>query len=94
MPTFADPELARDDPWLKACQAASAEPTRLDPETPPRQPREPGEDGVWLLRFRNRQGRLCKVRATTRDVRGASAPACCRPWSRPAVPNRRNSGRS
>ncbi len=66
MPTFADPERARDDPWLKACQAAAAEPTRLDPETPPRKP--PPADGVWLLRYRNRAGRLCKVRATTRDV--------------------------
>ncbi len=66
VPTFADPERARDDPWVKVCQAAAAEPTRLDPEAPPR-PKAPA-DGVWLLRFRNRAGRLCKVRATTRDV--------------------------
>jgi serine/threonine protein kinase len=68
VPTFADPERARDDPWMKACQAAAAEPTRLDPETPPRPAKDPGEDGIWFLRFRNRAGRLCKVRATTGAV--------------------------
>lgn len=28
LPTFADPELARKDPWIQACLSSSTEPTR------------------------------------------------------------------
>ena len=38
VPTFADPELALQDPWVQPCLASSAEPTRLDPERPPPTP--------------------------------------------------------
>jgi serine/threonine-protein kinase len=70
LPTFADPELAMKDPWVRACLASSGEPTRLDPELPPhRPPPSPPEPAdMWLLRFRGRDGRLCKARATTGQI--------------------------
>jgi serine/threonine-protein kinase len=65
IPSFADPEKARSDPWLQACRS-NAEPTRLDPEAPPRPPEPP--DGIWEVRFRNKTGRLVRLRARTREV--------------------------
>ena len=70
VPTFADPELAKNDPWMQACLASSSERTRLDPNAPPRKEEtiETETDDVWLLRFRNREGRVCKSRATTDEI--------------------------
>jgi hypothetical protein len=55
---------------MQACLASSSERTRLDPNQPSRKeepaPAEAGE--VWVLRFRNRAGRLCKARATTGQI--------------------------
>ena len=65
-PSFADPELASKDPWVQACLASSADPTRLDPDLP-RKPAPRPED-VWLLRFRNRSGRMCRTHATTDQI--------------------------
>jgi hypothetical protein len=64
VPSFADPARARDDPYMQARLAESAEPTRLDPEGVPRSP----ANGVWLLRYRTRVGKLCKVRLGTREL--------------------------
>ncbi|HVS40277.1 MAG TPA: serine/threonine-protein kinase [Gemmataceae bacterium] len=70
IPTFADPELAMKDPWMQACMAASGEPTRLDPERPPDTPEpSPAEvEDLWVVRFRNRAGRVCRTRATTEQI--------------------------
>jgi serine/threonine-protein kinase len=69
VPSFADPDLAEKDPWLRACRASSAQPTRLDPETPPRPDVAATPDGdVWVVRFKNRAGRMCRVRATTGQI--------------------------
>jgi hypothetical protein len=73
VPTFADPNQALQDPWVQQCLASSAEPTRLDPESPPSRPAPapkpaPAADGAWVLRYRNRAGALCRVRATTEEV--------------------------
>jgi eukaryotic-like serine/threonine-protein kinase len=70
LPTFADPELAKNDPWIQTCLASSSERTRLDPNLPPRmeEPLPTAEGDVWLLRFRNRAGRVCKARATTDQI--------------------------
>jgi len=70
LPTFADPELAKNDPWIQACLASSSERTRLDPNLPPRNQDSSTtvEGDVWLLRFRNRAGRVCKARATTGQI--------------------------
>ncbi len=67
LPSFADPELALKDPWVQACMASSTEPTRLDPERPP-EPAPPEADDRWLVRFRNRAGRVCKTKATTDQI--------------------------
>ncbi len=63
VPSFADPDKARRDPWVQA-MASPTEPTKLDPEVPP----HPGADSMWVLRYRNRAGKLCRVRAQTREV--------------------------
>jgi serine/threonine-protein kinase len=69
IPTFADPELALKDPWVQACLASAAEPTRLDPERPPVFPEAaPEAEELWMLRFRNRAGRVCKTKATTNQI--------------------------
>lgn len=62
VPTFADPELARHDPQALALMGG-AEPTRLDPETPPRDPAD-----EWIVRYRNRSGRAFTTRLTTEDT--------------------------
>jgi serine/threonine-protein kinase len=66
VPTFADPERARDDPLMQAALTSAAEPTRLDPEAVPRP--LPAADGVWLLRFRTKAGKLYRLRLGTREV--------------------------
>jgi eukaryotic-like serine/threonine-protein kinase len=66
VPSFADPELARRDPWLQACQTSS-EPTRLDPEGTPVAVRAV-EGEIWLLRTVGRDGRPRTVRATAAQI--------------------------
>lgn len=75
VPTFADPNQALQDPWVQQCLASSAEPTRLDPEMPPLPAATPSEpatplttDGVWVLRYRNPAGKLCRARASTEQI--------------------------
>ncbi len=75
VPTFADPNQALQDPWVQQCLASSAEPTRLDPEMPPlpaattSEPApQPQTDGVWVLRYRNPAGKLCRAQATTEQI--------------------------
>jgi serine/threonine-protein kinase len=83
VPSFADPNQALQDPWVQKCLTTSAEPTRLDPEMPPlpvpstnvptRQgPDEtaltPPRDGVWVLRYRNMAGKVCRVQASTEQI--------------------------
>ena len=70
VPSFADPEQALQDPWVRACLASSAEPTRADLEVPRRPtPAEPPPPEMWVLRFRNKAGRVCKARATAPKIR-------------------------
>ncbi len=83
VPTFADPNQALQDPWVQKCLASSAEPTRLDPEMPPlsanstiepspqgtvEEPPSTPSDGVWVLRYRNREGKLCRAKANTDQI--------------------------
>jgi serine/threonine-protein kinase len=73
VPSFADPDLAMKDPWIRALLASSAQPTRPDPQsipqpTPEEEPDDLEADGVWVVRFRNRSGRLCRVKATTEQI--------------------------
>jgi serine/threonine-protein kinase len=68
IPSFADPESARNDPWVQTCLAAAAQPTRLDLDTPPELVPPPPRSDFWLLRYRNKAGRPCKARATTAQI--------------------------
>jgi serine/threonine-protein kinase len=65
VPTFADPDLAKNDPWVRAC-LETGEPTRLDPDGPgPQSPRDAVE---WIVRYRNRAGRPFTTRITTDHI--------------------------
>jgi serine/threonine protein kinase len=75
LPTFADPNRALQDPWVQQCLASSAEPTRLDPEMPPlptatasEAALQPKTEGVWVLRYRNPTGKLCRAQANTEQI--------------------------
>ncbi len=71
VPTFADPNQALQDPWVQQCLASSAEPTRLDPEMPAAatsSASKPESNGVWILRYRNPAGKLCRARASTEEI--------------------------
>jgi serine/threonine-protein kinase len=67
VPNFADPALAMKDPWVRD-SLTSAEPTRPDVETPRPDPAIQPVVEVWLLRYRDRQGRLCRLKATTGQI--------------------------
>jgi serine/threonine-protein kinase len=64
LPSFADPALAMQDSWVQAC-LASSEPTRPDPLSLAAAKVNPD---VWLLRYRDRQGKLCKARSSTQEI--------------------------
>jgi serine/threonine-protein kinase len=75
VPEYADPERALQDPWVRARLTTSTEPTSPDLDarraTPangsPANPANQSED-VWLVRYRNKAGRVCKGRVSTRSV--------------------------
>jgi serine/threonine-protein kinase len=69
VPSFVDPDLALKDPLVRARLTAPAPPTRLDQEAPLNEPAgSGGNPNVWYLRYRNREGRWCKTRATTQQI--------------------------
>jgi hypothetical protein len=63
VPSFADPDQVRKDPYVQQRLVDNAEPTRLDPESPSRR-----LDDGWVLRYRNRRGRVRKAKATTLQI--------------------------
>jgi serine/threonine-protein kinase len=84
VPSFADPERALLDPEVQNNLISATEPTRIDPDSPPRTPvvtpihsesptpaleAPPAEPVVWQLRYRNRAGQVRKYRATTEQIR-------------------------
>lgn len=70
VPSFADPERARQDPWMQAYIASTAEPTRLDPDSPRRAPssRPSAVNDKWILRVRLKSGKWRRYKATTREI--------------------------
>jgi serine/threonine-protein kinase len=69
VPSFADPDLARKDPWVQKCIESSAEPTRADPEMPPGNgPLGVAPEDTWLLHFRNAAGREVTRTASTQQI--------------------------
>ncbi len=73
VPSFADPDQARKDPWVQACLVAG-EPTRLDPDAPARPaekaaaPLPTSGSDVWLLRYQTPAGRTCTVMTTAAQI--------------------------
>jgi serine/threonine protein kinase len=68
LPSFADPDLARNDPWVQAC-LTSGEPTRLDPNASGAQARRSQPTEVeWIVRYRNRAGRAITTRITSDHI--------------------------
>jgi serine/threonine-protein kinase len=69
MLSFADPDLAAQDPTARAYLASTAEPTRLDLAVHGKEstPVAPKAD-VWYLRYRGQDGGWRKVRATTQQL--------------------------
>jgi serine/threonine-protein kinase len=71
--SFADPDLAREDPWVQACMSASAQPTLPDMDAAAAAP-PAGADGakppalgpaeVWYLRRKDREGQWRRVQTT------------------------------
>jgi serine/threonine-protein kinase len=71
--SLADPDLARQDPWVQACMSAAAQPTLPDLEAAARQEKKEdaapkaggnGVPEVWYLRRRDGDGRWRRVRTT------------------------------
>lgn len=65
--TFADPDLARNDPWVQAC-LTTGEPTKLDPESTPTPVRPETEEDEWIVHYKNRAGRPFVSRLTTEHI--------------------------
>ncbi len=69
IPTFGDAEAALKDPQFQARAEETLQQTRLDIGAQVPQMAAPGGRGeLWYLRFRNREGRWCKTRATTEQI--------------------------
>jgi len=63
VPSFADPEQVRQDPWVQARLGDTAVPTRMDPDSAARR-----TEPAWVLRYRNRAGQLRRAKATTAQI--------------------------
>src|SRR5262249_41487080 len=94
VPSYADPDLALQDPWVRVCLASSAQPTQPDLTqavveiaTPPDVDAEPDSGAaVWIVRYPSRDGRWRRVRVPHDQLRQrppegrAPGPAgICRP---------------
>jgi eukaryotic-like serine/threonine-protein kinase len=67
VPSFADPDLARQDPSFQACQS-SGEPTRLDPEVVPLPSPEVATPTGWIVRYKNQAGRSFTARLSAAQI--------------------------
>jgi serine/threonine-protein kinase len=75
--SFADADLALQDPWVQACMSSAAQPTLPDLDGSANQqkaavngqkPAANGTPGVWYLRRRGQDGRWRQVRATEQQI--------------------------
>jgi hypothetical protein len=73
VPSFTDPEQALQDPVVRKRLENPAQSTCPDLEAARvAAARQAGHDGaaeVWFLRYHDRQGRLCKAKATAAQIR-------------------------
>jgi serine/threonine-protein kinase len=67
VPSFADEDLARSDPWVQA-HMSPGEPTRLDPESTPGPERDGPDEEEWVVHYKNRAGRPFACRMTTGHI--------------------------
>jgi hypothetical protein len=75
VPGYADPDQALQDPWVRAQLASQGQPTSPDldarrptPVNDPPARRDAANDEFWLLRYRNKSGRINKARLRTQEV--------------------------
>jgi serine/threonine-protein kinase len=68
VPSFADPDLALKDPWVQTCLATSVQPTRPDLEAPPEKQAMARGTDIWHLRYKGRDGRLYRGKASTKQI--------------------------
>jgi serine/threonine-protein kinase len=68
IPSFADPESVRKDPWVRACLETANEATRpaLPPVEVPSSP--PPRVKVWLVRYMSAAGELKRFRLTRQQI--------------------------
>jgi serine/threonine-protein kinase len=67
--SFADPDLAQQDPYARSYLVESTEPTRMDLGADAVQEQGPViQADVWFLRFRTPDGRYRKLRGTTDQI--------------------------
>jgi serine/threonine-protein kinase len=67
VPSFADPDQARKDPWVQAC-LSSGEPTKMDPDATPTSGRNGVKEEEWIVHYKNRAGRPFASRLTTEHI--------------------------
>src|SRR5205814_4749540 len=71
VPSFVDTDLALKDPLVRQRLTAPAQPTSADLQLPTngvKQERASDNPDIWFVRYRDRKGKWCKARATTRQV--------------------------
>jgi serine/threonine-protein kinase len=70
VPSFADADLALQDPLVRERLAAPAQATRLDMQVQTQQQgtADSGNPDIWYLRFRNREGQWCKTKLATEQI--------------------------
>jgi serine/threonine-protein kinase len=67
--SFADPDLARKDPWVRACMASAAQPTLLDVQSLARKKAVNGKKSWdWVLLVPDPDRGQRKLRATRRQI--------------------------
>ena len=67
VPSFAEPE-ALSEPCRQQSELAETAPTQISMEVPHPAPGPAVVAGLWYLRYRKRDGRLCKGRVTTLQI--------------------------
>jgi len=69
VPSFVDPDLALQDPLVRARLTTQAQPTKLDPALAIRQRAAESHPDTWYLRYRTADGQWRKARLTTEQIR-------------------------
>ena len=69
IPSFADPTLAREDPYMQACRSSAGQPTQPDLNAINANASVGGDsDEIWYLRRRDSRGEWFQITATTSQI--------------------------